>query len=205
MSTMIEDPEGYFRGFVPDRDRLLLELEQEAEKEKIPIIGPVLGELLYILIRSTGARKVLELGTAIGYSTIYLCRGLASDERRVITIERDPAMAQRASTNLDRAGVKELAEVLVGDALEIMKTLEEPFDFIFMDIDKESYIEVLPECQRLLSLGGLIVTDNVGFANARTFNQEIFQQDQWKALHLLSFLPGHSPEKDGWSIALKVK
>jgi caffeoyl-CoA O-methyltransferase len=89
--------------------------------------------------------------------------------------------------------------------LGLMKVLQGPFDFIFMDIDKEGYREALPECRRLLRVGGLLVTDNVGFSGSRTFNQEIFDQEEWKALHLFSFLPGHSPEKDGWSIALKIR
>jgi caffeoyl-CoA O-methyltransferase len=200
---MIADPEDYFRGFVPRRDELLLELEQEAELEKIPIIGPIMGELLYILVRATGAQKVLELGTATGYSTIYLARGIESKDRHLLSLEHDPDLAQRARTNLERAGAGEGVEVRVADALGHMKVLQGPFDFIFMDIDKEGYREVLPECRRLLRVGGLLVTDNVGFSSSRTFNQEIFDQEEWKTLHLYSFLPGHSPEKDGWSIALK--
>jgi predicted O-methyltransferase YrrM len=72
MSAMMSDLEGYFRGFVPSGDDLLRELEREAEQERIPIVGPVVGELLFILARATGAGRILELGTATGYSAIYL-------------------------------------------------------------------------------------------------------------------------------------
>ena len=78
MSRMIPDPEGYFRKFVPSRDSLLLEMEEEARQEGIPIVGPVVGELLYILVCASGAVQILELGTATGYSAIYLAR--ACDE-----------------------------------------------------------------------------------------------------------------------------
>ena len=80
-----------------------------------------------------------------------------------------------------------------------------PFDFIFMDLDKESYLPALPHCRRLLKPGGLLVTDNVGFAGAAAFNQELFASEDWRTVHLLSFLPNHSPEHDGLSLAVRVK
>ena len=73
MSEIVNDPENYFRTLIPLRDELMMELEARAEKENIPIIGPVVGELLYILAAATKAKRILELGTAIGYSAIYLC------------------------------------------------------------------------------------------------------------------------------------
>ena len=83
--------------------------------------------------------------------------------------------------------------------------MDDPFDLIFMDIDKESYASALPHCLRLLRIGGLLITDNVGFQSADTFNREIFAKSQWRVVSLFSFLPMHSPEKDGLSLALRVK
>ena len=74
---MMPDLEGYFRGLAPDSDALLLELEAEATRESIPIVGPVVGELLFVLARATGAARILELGTATGYSGIFLGRACA--------------------------------------------------------------------------------------------------------------------------------
>jgi predicted O-methyltransferase YrrM len=204
MEKMIEDPERYFRGFIPPRDELMLEMEKEAERETIKIVGPVMGALLFILVRAVKAARILELGTATAYSTIYLARACQSPEGRLISIEHDPAMAVRARRNLERAGVQTGVEVRVGGAFEVMATLDEPFDFIFMDIDKEGYKNALPHCARLLKIGGVLVTDNVAFAASREFNREIFRGKEWQVVHLLSFLPGHSPEKDGWSLALRV-
>jgi len=204
MGKMIEDPEGYFRGLIPPRDDLLLELEKEAERETIKIVGPVMGELLFILVRAGKAARILELGTAIAYSTIYLARGCQSPEGRLISIEHDPAMADRARRNLEKAGVQAGIEVRVGEARDLMAAMGEPFDFIFMDIDKESYTTILPHCARLLKVGGLLVTDNVAFTASKEFNLEIFQSKDWRVLHLLSFLPGHSPERDGWSLSLRL-
>ena len=205
MSTMQPDMENYFRNFVPRRDPLLLELEREAQAEGIPIVGPVVGELLFILARVTGAANLLELGTATGYSAIYLAQGCEPAGGRVLTLEWDEAMAARARGNLAAAGVSQRVEVRPGDALQLMAAMEGPFDLIFMDLDKESYLPALPHCRRLLKPGGLLVTDNVGFTGAAPFNQEIFASKDWRTVHLLSFLPNHSPEHDGLSLAVRVK
>ncbi len=205
MSQMQPDLEGYFRNFVPRRDPLLLELEHEAQAEGIPIVGPVVGELLFILARVSAAVNLLELGTATGYSAIYLARGCEPAGGRVLTLELDKAMAARARGNLEEAGVSQRVEVRPGDALQLMAALEGPFDFIFMDIDKEFYLPALPHCRRLLKPGGLLVTDNVGFTGASPFNQEIFASKDWRTVHLLSFLPSHSPEHDGLSLAVRVQ
>jgi len=204
MSPMIPDLENYFRGFIPRRDALLVELEAEAARESIPIVGPVVGETLYILARVAGAKNILELGTATGYSAIYLARAL-SPEGKVITLELNDAMARRARANFTRAGLAERIEVRVGQALDLMGAMSETFDLIFLDIDKESYLPALPHCRRVLKVGGLLVADNVGFAGADPFNREIFQQSAWRAVHLLAWLPQHSPEKDGLSLALRVE
>ena len=205
MSSMLPDLEGYFRSFVPPRDRLLLDLEEEAGREGIPIVGPVVGELLFILARATAAAKVLELGTATGYSAIYLGRACHPEQGRVITLEQDAAMAARARANLDKAGLGKRVEVRVGSALELMAKMSGPFDLIFLDIGKESYLPALPQCHRLLKVGGLLVADNVGFSGAADFNLEIFNQKQWRTVHLLSLLPQHSPEKDGLSLAVRME
>jgi caffeoyl-CoA O-methyltransferase len=205
MCAMIPDLENYFRGFIPPRDQLLLDLEKEAEQENIPIVGPVVGELLYILARAANAGAILELGTATGYSTIYFARAVAAADGRVTSLEISEAMAERARANFARAGLAQRIQVLVGDALTSMAGFSGPFDLIFLDIDKESYLKTLPHCHRLLKTGGLLIADNVGFLGAEDFNREIFtRRKQWRTVHLLCSLPHHSPEKDGLSLALKV-
>jgi predicted O-methyltransferase YrrM len=203
MTKMMPDLEGYFRGLAPDSDALLLELEAEATRESIPIVGPVVGELLFILARATGAARILELGTATGYSGIFLGRACAGIPGRVISLELDESMANRARGNLARAGLSEVVEVRVGEALKLMAEMSETFDLIFLDIDKESYLPALSHCRRLLRSGGLLVADNVGFSGAADFNREILGNPAWRAVHLLGFLPRHSPEHDGLALAVK--
>jgi caffeoyl-CoA O-methyltransferase len=205
MSKMMPDLEGYFRGLVPESDAVLLELEEEAARESIPIVGPVVGELLFVLARATGAARILELGTATGYSAIFLGRAGAASQGRVITLEHDEAMAARARANLSRAGLAQVVEVRVGEALRLMAGMSGPFDLIFLDIDKESYLPALAQAQRLLRLGGLLVADNVGFSGAADFNRELLENPAWRAVHLLSLLPRHSPEQDGLALAVRVE
>ncbi|MCL4500523.1 MAG: O-methyltransferase [Deltaproteobacteria bacterium] len=205
MSQMQPNLEDYFRNFVPRRDSLLLELEREAGAEGIPIVGPVVGELLAILARISGAANLLELGAATGYSALHLARGCEPNGGRIVTLEWDEALAARARDNFAKAGLSDRIEVRVGDALQLMAAMAGPVDFIFMDLDKEYYLPALPHCRRLLKIGGLLFTDNVGFAGAADFNREIFASENWRTVHLLSFLPFHSPEHDGLSLAVRIK
>ncbi|MCK4244638.1 MAG: O-methyltransferase [Candidatus Omnitrophica bacterium] len=203
MSGLIDNPEEYFRQFVPERDQLLIELEEEARKEKIPIVGPIVCELLHILARATQAERILELGTATGYSTIFLARAFASARGRLVTIDNDPDMAARAETNFRRAGLDRQIDMIVGDAKEILSQMNKSFDFIFLDIEKEHYASVLPDCGRLMKQGGLLVADNVRFKDADPFNRLVSRSSEWRSIHLFAYLPMHSPERDGLCLALR--
>lgn len=203
MSDIVDHPEAYFRQFLPERDPLLMSLEEEAAREDIPIVGPFVGELLHILAKATQAERILELGTATGYSTIYLARALRSDGGRLLTIESDSDMAARAVVNVQMAGLDQLIDIVVGDAQDKLAELTGVFDFAFLDIDKEYYAPVLKECHRLLKPGGLLVADNVGFKDADPFNRLIYESSAWQSVSLFSYLPFHSPEKDGLCLAMR--
>jgi len=202
MSKMIPEMEAYFLSLLPARDQLLLALEQEAEIQHIPIIGPAVGQLLAILVHVMAATRVLELGTATGYSAIYLARALAPGAK-LVTIEHDPQMARRAMANIEKAGLSAAVEVRVGEAITEVAALEGPLDLMFLDIDKAGYAPILPQARRLLRPGGLLVADNVGFADAVAFNRAIAADPAWQVLHLLAHLPLHSPAKDGLCLALR--
>lgn len=203
-SEMIPEPETYFKQYIPLRDDLLLEMEQEAVKEQIPIIGPVVGELLYILARSMQAKHILELGTATGYSTIFLARACDATGGYVTTIEYSKELVDRARLNFRKAGLDHRIRIRTGDARDELKLLKGPFDMIFLDIDKIFYVSVLPLCSRLLKSGGLLIADNVGFVDSKEFNTSIYNNPEWRSIHLFSFLPNHSPEHDGLCFALRV-
>jgi len=204
MPDLIDNPEEYFRQFLPKRDQLLIELEEEARREEIPIVGPIVGELLHILARVTQARRILELGTATGYSTIFLARAFTSTRGRLVTIDKDPDMAARAKINFHRAGLDQQIDIVVGDSQEKLSEMDKSFDLVFLDIDKEYYASVLPHCRRLLKKGGLLIADNVGFKDADPFNRLISQSSEWRSVKLFAYLPFHSPEKDGLCLALRL-
>ncbi|HAY22197.1 MAG TPA: O-methyltransferase [Desulfobacterales bacterium] len=202
--AMTTDLENYFRGLVPPRSEFLRSLEEEARQERIPIVGPVVGELLFILARVVGARQILELGTATGYSAIHLAQAVEKEIGRVVTLEAEAAMAEQARHNIARAGLAERVELQVGPAQSLMAAMSGPFDLIFLDIDKEGYLPALTECHRLLRPGGLLVVDNTGFQGVADFNQALLADRRWRSVNLLCWLPEHSPEKDGLALAVKV-
>jgi len=201
---MITQPETYFQSMLPDRSTLLKSMEEEARREDIPIIGPVVGEMLYVLARAMGAGRILELGTATGYSAIFLAEACAAAGGRLTTMELDEAMARRATTNLANAGLAQWADVKCVNALEELPRMGETFDFIFMDIEKADYLSVLPHCTRMVRAGGMLVADNVGFADADSFNRAIYENPSWRNVSLYAFLPEHSPEKDGLCLAVRI-
>ena len=122
MSNINQGPiEQYIYDLLPERDEVLAEMEAEAAQRKIPIVGPAVGRLFQLLARISGARTIFEMGSAIGYSTIWWARGLGQ-EGRVIYTDGDPKNAERARRNLERAGVAERVQIRTGDALEIQFT-----------------------------------------------------------------------------------
>jgi caffeoyl-CoA O-methyltransferase len=152
--------EDYLYSLLPSRDKVLSEIEAEAAKRKIPIVGPAVGRILYQLALMVGAKTVFELGSAIGYSTIWWARAVG-EGGRVIYTDGDRKKADEARGYFDRAGVSERITLKTGDALELLSEEKTEFDIIFNDVDKEDYPRVFKLVLPRLRKGGLFVTDNV--------------------------------------------
>ena len=203
MGKMVPELEKCFGALMPDRDDLLMELEAQAEREGIPIIGPIGARLLTVLTSLSGGRRVLEVGTATGYSALHIAKGLAHGGS-LLCLERDAGRAAEARANFQRAGMEEVIQVLEGEALAGLAELSGPFDLAFIDFEKSLYIRSLPHLHRLLRPGGLLVADNTGFGAAQDFNQALKANPEWLEVNLLYYQPQHSPEYDGVALAIRL-
>jgi caffeoyl-CoA O-methyltransferase len=155
-----EAVERYLYAMLPPRDAVLQEMEEQAEKRSIPIVGPIVGRVFTQLVQMIGAKTVFEAGSAIGYSTVWWARAVG-EGGRVIYTDGDPKKAQEARGYFDRAGVRDRIDVRVGDALEILSEERREFDIVFCDIDKEDYPRAWRLARSRVRKGGLFVADNV--------------------------------------------
>lgn len=138
----------------------LNELEQEALKNYVPIIRREMQSFLKVILQMKAPRRILEVGTAVGFSTLLMST-YAPKDCQIVTIENYEKRIPIARENFRKAGKEERITLLEGDAQEVLKTLQEPFDLIFMDAAKGQYIHFLPDILRLLNLGGILISDNV--------------------------------------------
>jgi len=156
----VPEVEDYLYAMLPARDEVLAEMEADASKNKVAIVGPAVARVLYQLATIGGAKKIFEMGSAIGYSTIWWARAVG-DGGRVIYTDGDPKRADKARRYFDRAGVSKRITIRVGDALEFLSEEKEQYDIIFNDVDKTDYPRVFRLALPRLKRGGLFITDNV--------------------------------------------
>lgn len=154
--------EEYLRGLIPNRDKDLLELEKFAIENRVPIIQKETAKFLEFMISMKEPNNILELGTAIGYSSILMSKTL-NNKCKITTIERDEKMINLAKENIKSFGLEDNIKIKEGECLEILEKLDNKYDLIFMDAGKGHYNHFLPHCLRLLSDKGVIIADNVLF------------------------------------------
>ena len=156
----VPEVEEYLYDMLPPRDEVLTEMEADATKNDYAIVGPAVARVLYQLAVISGAKRVFEMGSAIGYSTIWWARAVG-EGGRVIYTDGDQRRADKARRYFERAGVSQRIDVRVGDALEILSEEKEPYDIIFNDVDKTDYPRVFRLALSKLKSGGLFIADNV--------------------------------------------
>lgn len=197
----------YLYSMLPKRDPVLAEMEEYASEHDIPIVGPAVARVLQQLAMAINARTVFELGSAIGYSTIWWAQAVG-ENGRVIYTDGDAKNAELARGYFSRAGVSKQITLHTGDALEYLSEQKQEFDIIFNDVDKDDYPRVLRLVAPRLRKGGLFVTDNVLWSgrvaeknpDATTkaileFNRKLYDSKEFYTTVL--------PIRDGLAVALK--
>ncbi|HLZ39969.1 MAG TPA: O-methyltransferase [Candidatus Sulfotelmatobacter sp.] len=197
----------YLYSMLPKRGEVLAEMEDYATEHNVPIVGPAVARVLQQLAMAIHARTVFELGSAIGYSTIWWAQAVG-ENGRVIYTDGDSKNAERARGYFARAGVSKQITLHTGDALEYLSEQKEEFDIIFNDVDKDDYPRVLRLVAPRLRKGGLFITDNVLWSgrvaqknpDATTkaileFNRKLYDSKEFYTTIL--------PIRDGLAVALK--
>lgn len=203
------DVDNYLYSLLPARDEVLAEMEVEASKHKIPIVGPVVATFFQQLVKLNGAKTVFEMGSAIGYSTIWWARAVG-EGGMVHYTDSDQKNADKARRYFQRAGVADRIKIHIGDAIELLSEQKQQFDIVFNDIDKEDYPRVLRLVPPRVKKGGLLVTDNVLWSGRVTdpkpaeastraiqeFNRELYASKD--------FFTTIMPVRDGVSVSVRV-
>lgn len=161
MSNIVNDKvENYIRETLKPSQGLLRDLELYAEENSVPIIHKEVADLLRVILKLKRPKKILELGCAIGYSSLFFADVLDGDVE-IVTTERNPIMFERAQDNIKKAGMEDRIKILVGDAEETLKDLEGTFDMIFIDAAKGHYKMFFDMLIGKLNHGGIVISDNI--------------------------------------------
>jgi len=205
---VLSQVESYMDGLLPQRDEGLIEIEALAAEQGIPIIGPAVGRVLFLLARLTKAKDVFEMGSAVGYSTIWLARGVGEDGVVYYT-DTEEQNVRRAAGYFKRAGVSKQVRLLTGNAIHLIDTVEGDFDLIFNDVDKAQYPEVFMKAYPRLRRGGILVSDNVlWYGKVAEANKDTETEAVCKFNRLIYSKPDLFttilPIRDGISISLRI-
>lgn len=215
MKTIIDSGiENYLRKLAPDRPDFMMDMERYAAENHVSIIPPEVAQFLTFLVHLSGAREILEIGTAIAYSTIWLAWAAQTRSGHVTTIEINDRRARTASENINLAGLDKCITLLKGHAVDIVPELQDQYDFIFIDAAKGQYGWFFAELYPRLRKGGLLVSDNVLAEGTVILPDESLRHRQKTAvrrlreyLQMITAHPGLEttiiPMGDGIAVSLK--
>ena len=189
--------EDYIRSITPANKDYLIQLEEYAHNNHVPIIEPEVAQLLKVLLKSNKPKNILEIGTAIGYSALVMAESTESNTR-ITTIERNEDMISLAKENISNSPYREKIKILQGDAEEILPHLSETYDFIFLDAAKGQYLDFFNYCSSYLEPGGMIVSDNVLFKGMVATDDLVIRRKRTIVNRLRTFLK-HINELDGYT------
>lgn len=205
----------YLQAIQIDDSPLLTEIRKKAVNNEIPIIKNEVKQLLEVILTMHKPNKILEIGTAVGYSAILMSEYL-EENGSILTIERSPDMIAKAKDNINFAKKESVITIIEGDAEEILPSLTGEYDFILMDAAKGQYITFLPDCLKLLKIGGILLSDNIlqdGYIakskwsvprRQRTIHQRM-RQYIWELNHNPNLKTAVLPIADGVTLSYRVK
>ena len=207
-NILIPAIEKYLAEVVPPRDAVVADMERYAREHNVPIIGPECGRLLYLLTQISGAKRIFEMGSAIGYSAVWFARA-AGPQAEVYFTDSDPKNVELAKENFRKAGLTDRVHILLGDAVELIDTVSGEFDIILIDVFKRQYPAAVKKSLPRLRHGGLVIADNVLWSGKVTepakdddtrgvveFNKMVYSSDE--------LFPVIVPLRDGVAVCCKA-
>jgi predicted O-methyltransferase YrrM len=179
--------EDYIRSIIPSNKEYLVEIEKYAHENHVPIIEPEVAQLIKVLLKKNKPKKILEVGTAIGYSALIMAES-TSEDTIITTIERNEEMISLANENIKKTPFKDRINIILGDAQDILPQLSDTYDFIFLDGAKGQYLEFFKYCSKYLNPGGIIMSDNVLFKGMVASDELVIRRKKTIVKRLREFL-----------------
>lgn len=189
----------YIRNKVPNRSNMLSRLEEYAKENGVPIVEPETGQFIKTIIKISRPKKILEIGTAIGYSSLLMAE--SCDDLEIVTIERDKKMMDLAVRNIEESDYSDRIELIYGDANEILDEINGKFDIIFIDAAKGQYKKFLDKSLRLLSEDGFLISDNVLF-KGMVANDDLVHKRVVTMVNRLREYLTYINEVEGWTTSI---
>lgn len=189
--------EEYLRSLIPEKTDSFKDMEKYAEENHVPIVQPEVAQLLKVLLKMNRPSRILEVGTAIGYSALIMAEA-TSEDCHITTIERRKDMIDLALDNISKTKYISRINILEGEAEEVLTTLEEKYDFIFLDAAKGQYMDFFHKCKDSLNIGGIIVSDNVLYKGMVATDKLVVRRKKTIVRRLREFLK-HINEIEGYT------
>lgn len=206
--------ENYIRGLIPENHGIISEMEHYAKENNVPIVHPEVAQFLRVIIKTKGIKRILEVGTAIGYSASVMAEAAGCD-CKIVTIEKNEDMYNMALKNIKSLGYDDRIDVIYGDAMDELKHIDGSYDMIFLDAAKGHYEHFLSLCLNRLNIGGLIISDNALFRGMVASNELLIRRKitivkrMRKYLNLISNMEELEtvvmPLGDGVAMSCKIK
>lgn len=189
--------EDYIRSLIPERKEIFKEMEEYAYKNHVPIVQPEVAQLIKVLLKMNKPKRILEVGTAIGYSALIMAK-YTDDECIITSIERRKDMIDKALENISETEYANRINIMEGEAEEILPTLKDKYDLVFLDAAKGQYMEFFNKCKDSLNTGGIIVSDNVLYKGMVATDKLVVRRKKTIVKRLREFLK-YINEIDGYA------